>query len=261
LTFAWQGFQIEHPEEWAPALISGTRDEGYARIASPDALSLQIRWKSLAQGKALLPQLVTYIRQLERDSKKTKTKFKSHLEGRDGGQYKYQWSAAGNGSGSLLWQEGRAFFIEVSSLTNRSTSSQHERIVSSFKADPQPAELWSVFGLSVRLRPQMAVEKHTFQSGRTRIEWRDKKGKVIAERWGFGEQILAKHPFEEWVKESMSMQKAKVTEVEHGLELEAMKPFQKNFGLARFEPEMNQLITLKVITRSESGRPAWDWLI
>lgn len=262
MTFAWQGFQIEHPEDWAPALISGNRQEGYVRIASPDDLSLQIRWKKHPQdSKSLSKLLPGYLRQLERDSKKTKTKFTSRIDGRDEGTWRYQWKGAGNGTGSLLWFHDRAFFIEASSLSNRSTNSQHDRLVSTFQSHQGDREPWMVFGLEVLLPTGFGVEKHLFQSGRTRIEWRDRSTRIAAERWGFGEQILARHTFEQWAMDSMAMPKAKITEVNQGLELSHETLLLKTYGLATCHIDRNQLVTLKVTCRSPKGRPDWDWLI
>lgn len=260
MIFAWQGFQIEHPDDWAPTLIAGQRTEGYVRIASPEALSYQIRWNQVKRGYDAKRSLDDYLAKIARDAKKLKTKFSSRVEQVDG-DWQYNWSGAGNGKGSLVAIDERVFFLEASSITNRSVQGAFRDLRDSFRNTEASTELWSVFGLSVRLRSMMAVEKHVFQSGRTRIEWRDKLGRVVAERWGFGEQILAKHPFEEWAMNSMAMPKAKVKDVERGLELEVRKPLLRIYGLATADVERNQLITLKTISRGEKGRAEWGWLI
>lgn len=259
MIFAWQGFQIEHPDDWAPALISGTRQEGYARIASPETASYQIRWREAKKGANLRRNLDEYLAKLSKDAKKLKTKFTSHIDEVDG-KLHYKWTGAGSGKGALLEAGGRTFFLEASSTSNKSVQGAFRDLFDSFQLAEGDCELWSVFSLAVNLRAGLLVDKQLFHSGRTRVEWRDRKGRVIAERWGFGEQILAKHAFEEWAKNSMAMPKAKVKIVESGLELEQSKPLLKMYGLAKFEAEQNQLTTLKVISRSSKERPAWDWL-
>lgn len=260
MIFAWQGFQIEHPDDWAPALISGSRQEGYARIASPESASYQIRWREAKKNSNLRRNLDEYLSKLAKDAKKLKTKFNSHIEEVDG-KLHYKWTGAGNGKGALLEVGGRTFFLEASSTSNKSIQSAFRDLQESFRLAEEDRELWSVFGLSVNLRAGLLVDKQLFHSGRTRVEWRDRKGRVIAERWGFGEQILAKHAFEEWAKNSMAMPKAKVEVVEGGLELEQSKLLLKSYGLAKFDASQNQLTTLKVMARSSKGRPTWDWLI
>jgi hypothetical protein len=260
LTFAWQGFQIEHPDDWAPALISGQREEGYARIASPEAVSYQIRWKQSKKNADLQRTLDEYLARLARDAKKLKTKFKSETERIDS-NLEYRWSGAGNGKGLLLQRGGRTFFLEASSTSNRSVQSHFRDLEHSFQTNEGNYEPWSVFGLAVNLPTGFGVEKHVFQSGRTRIEWRDRSTRVVAERWGFGEQILARHTFEQWAMDSMAMPKAKIMEAEKGLELVKERPFLKIYGLATCDLDRNQLVTLKVTCRSAKGRPDWDWLI
>lgn len=260
MIFAWQGFQIEHPEDWAPALISGSRQEGYARIASPDAISYQIRWRDSKKGSNLRRSLDEYLARLGKDAKKLKTKFTSHVDTVDGLLH-YRWSGAGNGKGALIEVADRTFFLEASSTSNKSVQGSFKELLHSFHLAEGEREQWSVFGLSVNLRAGLLVDRQLFHSGRTRLELRDREGRIVAERWGFGEQILAKHSFEEWARNSMSMPKAKVVEVENGLELEHSKVLMKSFGLARFDSADNQLTTLKVTTRSAKGKPTWDWLI
>jgi hypothetical protein len=259
LTFAWQGFQLEHPEDWAPALISGNRDEGYVRIASPDNLSYQIRWKRIRDTN-LRRSLDDYLAKLKRDASKLKIRFQSDVVPEDGG-LAYRWTGAGNGRGKLVSAGDRTFFLEASSTTNRSTQGSFRDLDASFVVADGEKELWSVFGISLSLRTGLEVERQTFQSGRTRVEWKDKVGRIVGERWGFGEQILGKHPFEEWARQTMDMEKAKVRTVEQGLELELSRLLSKSFGLARFDSERNQLVTLKSVSRTVAGRVEWDWLI
>lgn len=259
MTFAWQGFQIDHPDDWAPALISGNRQEGYARIASPEAISYQVRWKQSKKNTDLRRTLDEYLARLARDAKKLKTKFKSEVEPATS-SIEYRWAGAGNGKGILIQAEDRTFFLEASSTSSRSVQSHFRDLAHSFKTHNEKLEQWSVFGLSVNLPKGFMVEKHLFQSGRTRIEWRDRSTRVTAERWGFGEQILARHAFEQWAMDSMAMPKATIVEVDRGLELSKEKFLLKTYGLATADVDRNQLVTLKVTCRSAKWRPSWDWL-
>ena len=58
----------------------------------------------------------------------------------------------------------------------------------------------------------------------------------------------------------MDMLKADVKATDRGLELKQSKLINKSFGLAAYDEELNQLVTLKVVNRSEKRRPVWDWL-
>jgi hypothetical protein len=259
VTFAWQGFQIEHPEDWAPASCTGKRDEGYCRIASPETLSYQIRWRTAKPQADLSHVLAEYLRLLARDAKKANVAFSSHTEEREN-TWHYSWKGLGNGKGQLHVVDNRAFFIETSATTNRSLNSPHRALVDSFMVNSGDLEPWAIFGLSVRIRSGMNLSRQMFQSGRTRLEWEDKLGRIVAERWGFGEQILAKHTFESWAREALEMRTALATEVENGWEFTLDKPLAKLRGFVRFDPQRNQLITLRSQSRSDRGTATWDWL-
>ena len=258
MTFAWQGFQFGHPDDWAPSLITGNRDEGYVRLASPEALSYQVRWKRLRTADHRR-SLDDYLSKLKRDAGKLKVKFQSTVQ-QDGDSLVYRWTGAGNGRGRLATRGERTFFLEASSTSNRSAQGAFQELDSSFLAEHEDHELWSLFGLAVRLRSGLAVERHLFQSGRTRVEWKDRLGRIVAERWGFGEQILEKHSFEDWAKQSMGMERAKVETSGRGLALALSRPLLKTFGLATFDADRNQLVTVKTLSRGLRGRPEWDWL-
>lgn len=228
------------------------------RVASPESLSYQVRWKRLKVAD-LRKSVDDYIGKLRRDAAKLKVKFQSSVEA-VGDSFDYRWSGAGNGRGRIQRFGERAFFIEASSTSNRSSQGAFQELLKSFESPEAERELWAAFGLSVRLRTGLAVDRHMFQSGRTRVEWREQGGRIIAERWGFGKQLLAKHSFEEWARQSMDMLKADVKATDRGLELEQSKLINKSFGLAAYDEELNQLVTLKVVNRSEKRRPVWDWL-
>ena len=82
----------------------------------------------------------------------------------------------------------------------------------------------------------------------------------MAERWGFGEQIIARHPFREWAMDALEMPKAEVEECETGLRLSkgGLKP---TYAIAAVQVERNQIVLIKSSSRDESRRPQWDWLI
>jgi hypothetical protein len=240
-------------------LISGRRDEGYVRIASGDVLGYQVRWKLAGKNSDLKRALDAYLDRLRRDARKLKTPFKCDAE-TEGERLVYRWHGAGNGYGALFEQAGRTFFVEASSISNKSARSHFQGLDESFEVPESNLERWSLFGLDVNLRAGLAVEKHLFQSGRTRIELKSGSGLVIAERWGFGAQILEKHSFSDWARESLAMPKALVRECDNGIELESGKYLSKSFALARFDIANNQIVTLKTVGRGNKEKPGWDWL-
>lgn len=218
-----------------------------------------MRWKLANKNADLNRALDAYLDRLQRDARKVKLAFKCNAEAQ-GGRWLYQWQGAGNGYGTLFEQRGRTYFLEASSTSNKSAKSHFRGLEDSFKVAEADRERWALFGLDVNLRHGLQVEKHLFQSGRTRIELKDRAGRIIAERWGFGAQILDKHSFSDWAKESLAMPKALVRECDNGIELESGNYLSKSLALAKFDSAHNQIVTLKTVSRGNKEKPRWDWL-
>lgn len=262
MLFGWHGFQLEHPDDWAPTTLTGNRTEGYARLASPDTLSGQVRWKTAKASTDLRAILDGYLNRLASDAKKQKITFDSDVNSQSD-RIDYEWSGKGRGSGSLIYLEhcSRAFFIEASATNNRSVQGAHRSLLNSFTAGEGEMDVWAVFGLAVRTPRDLVVGKHTFQSGRTRLEFRHRRGQVIAERWGFAEQILRRHSFADWAAAALEMPLGGLTEEEDGVRIFKGGLLRSTYGLAQYQRERNQLVILKVASRSEDWRPTWDWLL
>lgn len=262
MLFGWYGFRLEHPEDWAPVTLTGGRNEGYARLASSDTISGQIRWRMAKSSKDLKTALDSYFAKLNQDAKRQKVHLTTEYVETEG-RIDYKWTAKGQGRGSLIFSEpcGRAFFIEASATGSRSVQTGHKLLLSSFTSTVEPTELWAVFGLQVLLPAGQQLTKQTFQSGRTRLEFRHRKGQIVAERWGFGEQILARHTFQDWAASAMAIPKPKIEQEPEGLLLTGRSLTGKIHGLAQLQEDRNQLVTLRVATRSAEWRPKWDWLI
>lgn len=261
MLFAWYGFRLRHPEDWAPATITGSRQEGYVRLASAETISGQIRWKSTKSSADLQAILDSYFAKLAQEAKRQKVSLSTSSDEVEG-RIDYKWSGRGRGQGSLLYSEacGRAFIVEASATNNRSVQGAHRLLMADF-ASPEEEEMepWAVFGLEIRLPSGLQVTKQTFQSGRTRLEFRGKQGSIVAERWGFGEQIAARHTFQQWTMNAMAIPKAKITEEPEGLALVGNSLLAPTYGLAQFQHERNQIVTIRVTSRK--WRPTWDWLI
>jgi hypothetical protein len=259
LTFAWQGFQSEIPEDWAPAVLSGSRREGYVRLAAPDVLSLQIRWKQSNRTAPRESDLVSYLARLERDSKRFKKPFRSSFQALDD-EYRYSWTGSGNGAGAYFHLGDRAFFLEASATNNRSTHGSLQRFRSSFNQREGETERWQLLGLAIQIPTGAELSRDVLQSGRTRLEFVAPRTSIFAERWGFGAQIVARHSLADWSKETAEMKSATVTEVERGLHLQqsGLKPTE---ALVEFDPTTNQIRLLKVSSRQDRWKPQWDWLI
>jgi hypothetical protein len=260
LTFGWQGFSIEHPEDWAPVSLTGNRAEGYARIASPGRTCCQVRWKKIRQSGDLSAKIKPYFAKLQRDAKRAKQSFRSETEANDSGIV-YRWVGAGQGRGALFFSEScsRVFFLEVVGGRKDSLLPVFGSVQDSFHSADGERELWSLYGLRLSLPKGLRVEMQRFHAGRTTLVFKARGARITAERWAFAEQLVQKHGLEPWARASLNLPKAKLHEAEQGLELSRGGVLPVHALVAQQE-ESNQLVTVRVTGISKKWRPSWDWL-
>ncbi len=261
MIFGWQGFLLEHPDDWAPVSLSGTRREGYARIASPSRLSFQIRWKESDSNVDLQSVLDSYIDRLKSDAQKKKHAFKSDSS-HEGDLFTYRYSAEHHGRGAIHYSAscGRVFFIEAISTKNDSLLPTFRKLTLSFSSD-NSMDRWSLLGLDLILPSKMEITKKVLQAGRTQLVLNSKAVQIEAQRWGFAEQLVSKHGFEQWCRSVLSLPKAHAEvmndRISFRLPGNILRP--PKYGMAMVQPDLNQITTILVSTRSDEWRPQWTW--
>lgn len=256
MTFGWQGFALEHPDDWAPVHLTGNRSEGYVRIASSTRLACQLRWKSTESPGDLTGRLKGYLERLERDAKKAKKPFDADIE-QENGKLVYRYSGFTFGRGSIFQLDKRVFFLELISPKNESMLSLYRKIVESFHTESR--DRWALLGLNVLLPKELRVVKTVLEAGHTSLELSRRGISVKAERWGFGEQLIEKHGLLDWAKAIMKKRNSSAIEECCGVRLESRGIVPTTMLVAR-QKEQNQLIVLSVQTRKKEWRPSWDWI-
>jgi hypothetical protein len=261
--FGWEGFELEHPDDWAPVTLHGHRREGYVRIASPTRLSLQVRWKFAKQPPNLDSRLDDYMSRLQGDARKAK----AHFEGaRHPAEHAilYRYRGAGQGSGAILYSSGdrRVFIFEAMSQGRDSVDAVFQRAYKSFRSTAEKTDPWALFGISLRLPAGLRVDRKTFLAGRTTLRLSQRGVKMEVDRWAFAEQLLAKHDLPQWAKSVTGMRHANVTETDYGLELHQSKTWIRPAvtALIAVQPLRNQLLVVKSASNSGKWRPSWDWI-
>jgi hypothetical protein len=261
LTFAWYGFSLEHPEEWAPVTLSGGRKEGYVRIASPSRQSLQVRWKATKPGVDLAGVLHTYLERLADDAKAAKVPFRSEVDDSEP-RITYRYASTLHGRGMIFHSEpsGRVFFLEAVSSKNDSLLPAFRRLADSFTADTE-TERWALYGLKLKLPSGLDVDKKVLESGRTQLFLSTKKAQIEAQRWAFAEQLVAKHGLENWARAMFQLPKSASEVTAEGVQFVQPGSLLKAAvtAMATVQADRNQIATIKVSTREEGWRPAWDW--
>lgn len=258
MTFGWQGFRVEHPDDWAPAQLSGNYGEGYARIASPNRMSLQIRWRS-GSDRDLIGALEGYFSKLERDARKRGLPFTKET-GEHDGILTYRWTGPEQGRGGIFERNGRIFFVEVYGGKKDALLPRSREALDSFVAQEGDSNLWSVLGLSVLIPSAWTRHSHNFVAGKTSLLLERKLASLECTRWGFAEQLLSQKSFEEWARAALDVPKAACATEADGIRLSGARLGKRIEAIARHQPENNQIVTIKMTQFRGKERPEWDWI-
>lgn len=247
-------------------VLSGTRIEGYARLAGPGSLGCQLRWQSAKAGADLNKALSHYLERLKTDAKRAKVPFS--CESKPIGQgLAYRWTAEGQARGSLVFEpdSSRVLFLEVFGAKKDQLLPLHRQVSDSLRSSvDEEMELWLLFGLSLRVPAGLSVLSKKLESGRTTLELGAKRHWVHAQRWSFAEQLIQKHGLENWVSGLLG-KRARVVEGPFGEGRVAARyaqgPLRSRLALIRHQPDRNQIVVLKTLDVKDSSKWPWDWIV
>ncbi len=262
MTFGWEGFQFDHPEDWYPTVLSGSRREGYVRIASPGKIIFQVRWRQLRQPADSDRFLDAYLGKLERDSRKSGSAFQSSRQPEaEGTTYSYSGSTSGRGLLFKSLEGDRAFVLEAASTSGDGLRSALRKARETFRTDAN-TDRWSVLGLDISLPSGLEVERREFLAGKTRLILKGARVQINAERWGFADQLIVKHGLEAWAGAILGVDGAKMTYEDLGLRAKWNGPIwgPATEALVRHQTSLNQLVVVRSTSRDPRWRPTWDWL-
>lgn len=71
----WQGYTTEVPAGWNPGKYSGTRERGDLRVDDENGMRFELRWEESAKTPDVAKSVDNFLKTLEKDAKKRKTRF------------------------------------------------------------------------------------------------------------------------------------------------------------------------------------------
>lgn len=261
--FGWQGLSFSHPDDWAPVVISGDRRAGYARLAGSGRTGCQIRWQKSKRPLSLVPTLQSYFARLSKDAKRAKMRFDADWKEEDG-KLLYRWTAVDQGRGLLFFRQAcsRTVFLEAFGGRKDSLLPFLKGLIESSESQaPEGRELWALYGLELLLPVKLKVVRKRLESGRTSLDFAARGVTIECQRWAFGEQLIAKHGLEDWARAVLKEPKAEASLAQQGLKLARRSSAAGcSVCIVQYQPERNQIVTVRTRYRNPKWEPRWDWL-
>lgn len=202
---AWQGIAIEVPTDWSLASISGDEKSGYYRVSSPGTAAIEVRWSEASEKVDLGAKLDTYLKDLDRKSRKQKLDFQSKVREKDG-DLRFMWRADRKAEGRLFRcpECKRAVIVQVSGVPGDPVSAVSSFVLPSVRDHAEGGwRTWAMYDLQADVPPGYKLEKHKLMAGYLQLQFRRGANQLIIERWGLANIALKKATLAEWFRERM----------------------------------------------------------
>lgn len=236
MILGWQGFQFEHPEDWALSRVTGSRPRGFLILSSGGNTSLQARWEPSGDPSIAARRYLDSLKE-------------GHID-LSLGDEDVVWKRPGKSRGfARRLPSGRLFLGEVVG-TDKLLPALRE-----LRATLDEGDLWSAYGLAVHVPPSFELDKSEFLAGHTKLTFSARGGELTAERLGLAAQRLKDTTVEEFAQDYPAPQ------------LDPAGPLRQSGSiltgharsLIHYEPEQNQISILSGKSRRLELLPEWAW--
>lgn len=201
----WQGIVIEVPADWSLASVSGDEKSGYYRVSSPGTAAVEVRWSEASAKVDLSAKLDSYLRDLDRKSRKRNLDFRSKTHEREDGIY-FTWRADRKAEGRLFRcpECKRAVIVQVSGMPGDAVSNVAAFVLPSVRDHSVGGwRTWAMYDLQADVPPGYKLEKHKLMAGYLQLQFRKGANQLIVERWGLANVALRKTTLAEWFAQRM----------------------------------------------------------
>jgi hypothetical protein len=202
---AWQGIQLQVPEEWFLNGFSGDWREGLLTISSPGRTHLDLKWVRTKARSDLQLHLQQFLKRLERDARKQRARFSGTLEPDDNAGFRFRWSGLEHAVGRIQ----RCPECHCITLMQLRTAARHEPLHTLASAifdtlrdhpDEDGWVEWSLYGLRTAVPERFRLEKQAILTGQTRLVFRAGRERLLVERIARAEQLLKEWSLPEWAQ-------------------------------------------------------------
>ncbi len=193
-----------------------------------------------------------YLDRLARDARRKRCPFSRSV---DGQQYQYRGELDGEGA-IFATRDRRIAFLEAVGDSSTARRRVLARAQNSFEVGER--DRWSVLGLDLTLPRPLRVERKEFLAGRTSLVLSRRGVRVVAERWGLAESLLAQTDLQMWARNRLG-NGWRVEADGPGLRGGRSTPFGNEEAIVVHQPKANQITLIRTRSRSVEWRPQWDW--
>lgn len=260
MVFGRYRFSFQHPEDFAPATLSGARAKGFVRLQADADRQIYVRWFPTPKGdvSGLSGVLRSELDRLGKQAKRRNERFTTNLEDA-GGILRFGFSGSQFFAGFGLTTARQTYVIAATGKTTTAARRLADSLIESFDADAE-RDRWAMLGLDVSTPGQLRVMDQTLLSGRTTLTLGGRGVKVKLERWALAKQILDRHELDEWGRATLGLSHATVEEVERGVSLSQSTWFgATTTALLDVDAERNQIQLIQSTSRHAQWKPTWDW--
>ncbi|MBI3946195.1 MAG: hypothetical protein HY321_09775 [Armatimonadetes bacterium] len=209
-TIGWQGISLQVPEDWFPAALGTERGAGYLRVQCPDGPSVEVKWASPKGSVDVEREVAKYRRTLERAARKRrqavewqeKPKVPVRVARADKNRRFFGWKGDSQALGVVWYCRGCGRVIIAQATFPASQDAElASTILSSIEDHGEDGrELWSLYGLGVRIPVGWALDKHQLMAGYTMLQFRRGDRVLRAERWALANVAMKNATLPEFLR-------------------------------------------------------------
>jgi len=197
----WQGVTMRVPEDWYPAALGSDRATGYLRVQNAEGSAVEVKWFSPKGSVDKERELEKYRKTMERAARKRRAAFEWRAKPKvpirearpDKNRMFFGWRADSEALGVIWYCRtcSRVVIAQVTTPLDQGDAALASSILSSLEDHGEDGrELWSLYGLQVRVPKGWVLDKHQLMAGYTMLQFRRGGRLLRAERWALASVAL-----------------------------------------------------------------------
>jgi hypothetical protein len=208
--FAWQGIQLDVPEDWNPSILEGTEKDGYCRLDDDEDVRLQIRWGTSRKTQPPSRLVDSYLKgKGDRHSRKSAQKSRArrdtrlvNLSGANTECFEAPETPFEFGMAIQCKQCSRYALVSMLSEKGRVGRALARRVFGSYCDEPRGDLVpWSVYGFCFETPSRFSLSDHAVKAGRLEFAFHSSGERLRAIRFSLAETILRDNSLLDWVQE------------------------------------------------------------